>query len=314
VADHWYVASQLWADAELLRATAGQPATAPAEAQAACHLAKGLAFLDRLRDGGGYLARSAPDGSNVAGGLHYADDNAVAGLTLLAVAEVTADPTARQGYLEAARSVAAFLTTSGLWDETFGGGFWWNSNKGDRWEGKPAQSNALAALFFGRLHAATGGETYRAWALRTLVWLDAVLYDPDTRLYRWSVRYEDMRNRTGGPIFYSRYFNYDQALAIEAQIVAARLDGRLDRLDRARDVGRVMHAGLWDPTHGGYNLEVGVDRIYASYGAWASFGHLALYDLDGDPSWLELARANADASTSCSAEPTAATAIASSGA
>ena len=311
VADQWYVASQLWADAELLRATAEDrarssirqtgassehAATADAgDAEARCHLAKGFLFLDRLLDAGGYYARAAPDGSNVAGGLHYADDNALAGLSLLAAAEVETDSVARQGYLDAARSVATFLATSGLWDETFGGGFWWNSNKGDRWEGKPAQSNALVALFFARLATATGDDTYRDWAVRTLDWLDAVLYDPSTRLYRWSVRYEDLRNRTGGPILYSRYFNYDQALGIEAQIEAARLDGRADRLDRARDVGRVMHAALWNPTHGGYSLEVGVDRIYASYGAWASFGHLALYDLDGDPTWLEMARQNADA-------------------
>ena len=288
VADQWYVASQLWADAELLRA-------ADHDAETRCHLAKGLLFLDRLRDGGGYLARAAPDGSNVAGGLHYADDNALAGLSLLAAAEVEADPAARQRYLDAARAVATFLTTGGLWDDVFGGGFWWNSNKGDRWEGKPAQSNALAALLFARLYATTGDLTYGAWAVRTLGWMDTLLYDPNTRLYRWSARYEDMKARTGGPVLYSRYFNYDQAIVIEAQILAARYDGRADRLDRAREIGRVMHAGLWNATHGGYNLEVGVDRIYASYGAWASFGHLALYDLDGDPAWLDYARANADA-------------------
>ena len=288
VADQWYVASQLWADAELLRVT-GQ------DDEARCHLAKGFLFLDRLRDGGGYLARAAPDGSGVAGGLHYADDNALAGLSLLAAADSEADPAARQRYLDAARDVAAFLTTGGLWDETFGGGFWWNSNKGDRWEGKPAQSNALAALLFARLYAMTGDHASGAWAVRTLGWMDALLYDPDTRLYRWSARYEDMKARTGGPILYSRYFNYDQAIAIEAQILTANFDGRADRLDRAREIGRVMHAGLWNGTHGGYNLEVGVDRIYASYGAWASFGHLALYDLDGDLAWLEMARLNADA-------------------
>lgn len=311
VADQWYVASQLWADAELLLASAGPPRPVPgrsgdlwwsadqrggpATTEARCHVTKSLLFLDRLRDAGGYLPRSAPDGSNVARGLHYADDNALAGLALLAAAAVESDPSTRQRHLQTARDVATFLTTSGLWDEMFGGGFWWNSNKGDRWEGKPAQSNALAALFFARLWAATGDEAHARWAIRTLGWLDAVLYDPSTRLYRWSVRYEDMKNRTGGPIFYSRYFNYDQAIALEAQITVARIDGRADRLQRAREIGRVMHDSLWSTTHGGYNLEVGVDRIYASYGAWASLGHLALYDLDGDPAWLELALKNADA-------------------
>jgi hypothetical protein len=311
VADQWYIVSQLWADAELLRATARQstraagsgaaPGSEPDEPGGArdeetrCYLARGFLFLDRLRGDGGYYARAAPDGSSVERDVHYADDNALAGLSLLAAAAVEPNPLVRQHYLDGARSVATFLTTSGLWDETFGGGFWWSSNKGDRWEGKPAQSNALAALFFARLGAATGDDTHSAWALLTLGWLDAVLYDPDTRLYRWSARYEDLQHRSGGPILINRYFNYDQAIAIEAQLAVARFDGRADRLDRAREIGRVMHGALWNADHGGYNLEVGVNRIYESYGAWASFGHLALYDLDGEPSWLEMAEANADA-------------------
>jgi len=322
VADQWYVASQLWADSALLSASvptaaltgtpltgddgtltdgsrgggAGTDAAMSEHHRAArCLLAKGFLFLDRLRDAGGYYPRAALDGSDVVRGVYYADDNAVIGLSLLAAAEVEADHVTRQQYLDSARSVAAFLATSGLWDDTFGGGFWWNSNKGDRREGKPSQANALAALFFARLAAATGDATYGAWASQTLDWLDAALYDPSTRLYRWSVRYQDPRNRSGDAVFANRYFNYDQAIAIEAQIMTARLDGRTDRLDRARDLGHVMHAALWNNANGGYHLEIGIDRIYASYGAWASFGHLALYDLDGDPAWLDLATLNANA-------------------
>jgi uncharacterized protein YyaL (SSP411 family) len=287
VADQWYVASQILADAELLHSDQDDDAR--------CHLAKALQFLGRLRENGGYAARAAPDGSAIAPGPFYADDNALAGLSLLAAADVETNPPARQADLDAARSVADFLTTSGLWDETFGGGFWWNTNRGDRPEGKPAQSNALAALFFARLHVATGDENARVWSLRTLDWLDATLYDPDTRLYRWSARYQDPQHHAGGPVLANRYFNYDQAIAIQAQIAAARLDARPDRLERAREVGQAVQAAFWNAARGGYNIEVGVDRVFASYGAWTSFGHLALYDQDHDPAWLALAQRNADA-------------------
>jgi hypothetical protein len=38
-----------------------------------------------------------------------------------------------------------------------------------------------------------------------------------------------------------------------------------------------------------------VDQVYASYGAWTSLGHLALYAADADPAWLSLATDNASA-------------------
>src|ERR671932_15892 len=71
---------------------------------------------------------------------------------LLAAAERPPDSALQQHYLYAARRTAAFLLQSGLWDDTFGGGFWWNTNRGDTAEGKPAQSNALAAQFFAQLY------------------------------------------------------------------------------------------------------------------------------------------------------------------
>jgi len=81
-----------------------------------------------------------------------------------------------------------------------GGGFWWNTSRGASSEGKPAQTNALAALFFGRLYATTGDESYRSWLLRTLLWMDTILYDPAKHLYHWSVSYQDLANKTGAVI------------------------------------------------------------------------------------------------------------------
>ena len=313
--DEWYVASQLWADAQLLAASMGRPpllaggARQPAEGlrlaalanepSGRCYLDKGFAFLERLWDPriGGYYPRFHLAQGQIDRETRYADDNALTGLALLAAAETASDATTRGRYLAAARREADFLLWSGLWDATFGGGFWWTTDRGDTDEGKPAQTNAIAALFLGRLHQATGVGAYRDAALRTLFWMDTALYDPSRDLYRWSVRYQDPAGRAGPMVRSPRFFNYDQGIAIEAQLVAARLDGEPGRLVRARELGRALHRDFWSQHGGGYNLQAGVEQVYTSYASWASLGHLALHDVDGDARWLDMARANATALT-----------------
>ncbi|MBV9545784.1 MAG: hypothetical protein JOY61_15545, partial [Chloroflexi bacterium] len=168
VTDQWYVASQLWSDALLLGVSPQPSGWDPVDAR--CYLDKGFVFLDRLWDysGAGYFARSNPVGTSVEDSPRYGDDNALSGLALLDAAISTTDPRAAQQYTHAARREADFLLQSNLWDETFGGGFWWNTGLGNSAEGKPAQTNALAALFFARLYAATGEASYRDWSQRTL--------------------------------------------------------------------------------------------------------------------------------------------------
>jgi hypothetical protein len=328
IVDEWYVASQLWADAALLPATGASrvpaalaslpvptassafalqrwlPPTGANAAETRCHLDKGFNFLDRLRDPttGGYYPRSDLTGTDVDRGARYADDTALTGLALLAAAKTTPDPTRQSRYLHSARRAAESLIAHGLWDDTFGGGFWWNTNKGDTPEGKPAQTNALAALFFGRLYQATGVHTYWAWALRTLHWLDATLYEPAWQLYRWSVHYADPAGRAGAVVRSDRYFNYDQSIAIEAHLLAAKLEGNWHHVRRAQAIGRALPPVFWNQERGGYNLEAGIQQVYTTYAAWASLGHLALYESDRDPRWLDLARANADALTAALGE------------
>jgi hypothetical protein len=319
IADQWYVASQLWADAVLLRVASrrtgnGEAQTANGEPQASgdggllvpgwdardtqCYLDKGFVFLDRLWDytSAGYFARANPVGGDVDRGARFTDDNLIAGLALLDAARASADDYAVRRYVHAARREADFLLleSAGLWDPTFGGGFWWNTGRGDSQEGKPAQTNALAALFFARLYEATNDVTYRDWALRSLLWLDTILFDPTRHLYRWSVSFADVSHRAGA-IVSQRYFNYDQAIAVEAQLAAQHLDNDRNRLIRARDIARSTHTAFWSADLGGYNLEAGVDQVFTSYGAWTSFGFFALFDVDQDPTWLELASQNVQA-------------------
>jgi uncharacterized protein YyaL (SSP411 family) len=286
IVDQWYVASQLWADALVLNS----------DEDSRCYVDKGFVFLDRLWDytNAGYFPRSNPVGTQVESKTRFGDDNSLGGLALLAAANATSDAASKQRYVHAATREADFLLQSGLWDTTFGGGFWWNTGRGDSPEGKPAQTNALAALFLASLYTATEDANYRDWALRTLLWLDTILFDPSKHLYRWSVAYRDIPARSGAVIS-DRLFNYDQGLAIQAQIAAYSLDGDANRLSRARDIGGAVRPVFWSDQLGGYNLEASVQQVFTSYSAWTSLGYLALYQLDADPAWLDLARENADA-------------------
>jgi hypothetical protein len=309
VVDQWYVVSQLWADAALLSSDhdrlrarpdvrlALRQARVPTwdERDARCHVDKGFVFLERLWDDeeGGYYPRSNPNGSKISRKEQFADDNALAGLALLAAAESADGRFEKDYYLYAAVLEAEYLQESGLWDDLFGGGFWWSTGMGDTEEGKPAQTNALAALFFARLYGVTGDPAHRDAALSTIGWLDAALFDPERNLYRWSVRYERPAEQAGGPVRSERFFNYDQGLAIEAQLAVAKLDGSQDRVARARAIGDSLHTAFWSRERGGYNLEAGVEQVYTSYAAWTSLGHLALHALDGDQRWLQMAQANA---------------------
>ena len=301
-ADQWYVASQLWADSLMLVGSSGEPTSAQADipgwdpSDTRCYIDKGFVFLDRLWDytSAGYFPRANPVGTNVESKVRFTDDNLIAGLALLDTARTTTDPLAVRRYIHAAQREADFLQGSGLWDTTFGGGFWWNTGRGDSEEGKPAQTNALASLFFARLYDATGDAGYRDWALRSLVWLDTILYEPSRNLYRWSVAFEDIPHRTGA-VTHTRYFNYDQGIAIEAQLEAIQLDGDASRLARAEGIGHATHDAFWSPDLGGYKLEAGIDQVYTSYGAWTSLGHLALFAQDSDQAWLDLVRSNTTA-------------------
>src|SRR5205823_11816738 len=123
-----------------------------------------------------------------------------------------------------------------------------------------------------------------------------ILYDPTRHLYRWSAAFANVPMRNGALIS-NRVFNYDQGLAIQAQLAAYELDGDPGRLARATDIGRAITPTFWSAELGSYNLEAGVPQVFTSYAAWTSLGHLALFQLDGDAAWIDQARMNADALT-----------------
>jgi uncharacterized protein YyaL (SSP411 family) len=268
--DQWHCVSQIGADIEMVRLGDGRYLPY-AEAT--------FTFMNKLWDGGnttgGYFATSKADGSNVETSTKYVDDNSLAGVTWLDAHEALTDPGRKAAYLASARSVANWLMYSGTWDTTYGGGFWWSTQKPD----KPTQSNALALRVFTRL-AAIGSEThYKDWATSIVTWLDGTMLDQATGLYAW--KYE-AGGRNGAK------FTYDQAIMIEALL-------DLNRLADAQKLADAMHTVLWDVTSGGYVISTEDHRLSPVFSAWASVALVRLFETDQDPKWLDRAVANADA-------------------
>ncbi|MCC7104237.1 MAG: AGE family epimerase/isomerase [Chloroflexi bacterium] len=288
--DAWYLVSQIWADLALART---------GDEAALCEALRGLTFLewfwDTRKPEGGYFPRLDIQGVQLQSSDKYVDDNAYAGMLWLEVARLATTPHERALALGRATAIADWLISAGVWDEVFGGGFWWNDRHGDSIEGKPAQTNALAAAELLGVYESTGAGRYRAWAVRTLQWLDNRLWDSEASLYRYSVHYQDLVERQG-EVVEDRFFNYDQGIAIEALLVAERLfDGRGAFSGRARAIAERIDPTFWDPALGGYRLEAGVPGVFVVYSAWLTPSFLALYAFDHDPRWLDRARGNTDA-------------------
>ncbi len=96
--------------------------------------------------------------------LRFYDDNGWWGLAWLAAYDLTGD--AR--YLQAGRTIFANLLTA--WDDTYGGGVWWNNDRGY----KNAITNELFLALAARLHQRSPGTgEYLDWAQREWNWFIA---------------------------------------------------------------------------------------------------------------------------------------------
>jgi predicted alpha-1,6-mannanase (GH76 family) len=92
----------------------------------------------------------------------YYDDNGWWALAWVAAYDLTRD----ERYLNAARTI--FAHNEAGWDDTCGGGLWWNEKR----RYKNAITNELFLTLAALLHQRTpGGGGYRDWALREWAWL-----------------------------------------------------------------------------------------------------------------------------------------------
>jgi predicted alpha-1,6-mannanase (GH76 family) len=98
---------------------------------------------------------------------HFYDDDGWFLNAWLRVYDVTGDPR----YLDEAKALFAGMTQG--WDDVFGGGLWWNKDRGY----KNAITNELFLLAAARLHRRAGNGTgegsYHDWAFRGWNWFEA---------------------------------------------------------------------------------------------------------------------------------------------
>jgi uncharacterized protein YyaL (SSP411 family) len=246
---------------------------------------KTFKWLDNLWDktdvNGGYFAFANLDGSGSAG-IKYIDDNSLTGVIFLEAYNVTSG-SIKQQYLDKAKACANWIINSGLWDNNFGGGFWWNTDK----PVKSTQTNGLVLQLFLRLYDITHESIYKDWADSVNNWLRSIMYDASTGLFFW--QYDNTGKK------YPTIFTYDNAIMIEAYLLYADVMHDNSYLSKAQALGNAMNKTLWNGNHNVYEFNTDDARITPAWCGWASQAMIKLYEADKNISWLAYAKGNIDA-------------------
>jgi uncharacterized protein YyaL (SSP411 family) len=210
------------------------------------------------------------------------DDNALTGMAYLAAYDVTRGGQ-KADYLKAAEECASWVLHSGLWDNSFGGGFWWNTEK----SAKPTQSNGLVLQLCLRLYGITGEPAYRHWADSINSWLNERMYNSSDGLYIWQIE-------KGGKVD-SQEFTYDNAIMTEADLLYDKYGREAGYLARAQALGHAMIRTLWNGAHNVFIFNTADLRVNPTYCGWASQAMISLYEADHNENWLSYAKGNIDA-------------------
>jgi len=274
----WYNVSQIYADAAMVKI---------GETDHATYMNDSFNWMSHFWDDaspiGGYYAFVRIDGSGKGSDtLKYIDDNSLSGVVYLDAYEVSTGAQ-KTAYLDKARACANWLIKSGTWDNTFDGGFWWNTQR----TAKPTQSNGLAMQLFTRLYAITGEAVYREWASAVDKWLSAKLYESSTGLFVWQI------DRAGKR--FTEKFTYDNAILIEAFLRYGEAMKDDSYRVKAQALGNAMNRTLWDKTHNAYIFNTADRRITPAWCGWGSQAMIKLYEADQNTSWLGYAQGNIDA-------------------
>ena len=271
----WYNVSQIYADAAMVGA---------GQTKHLAYMNNTFKFMENMWDKndlrGGYFASVNLDGSG-AGGDKYVDDNALSGMVYLEAYEVTTGAD-KQAYLAKAKACGDWLINSGLWDNVYGGGFYWNTLKPE----KPTQTNGLTLQLFLKLYSLTGESIYRDWARQVDAWLNAKMYDPITGLYIWKI------DGAGEGKKHLDKFTYDNAIMVEACILYSKIMNDPSYLTKAQNLGKAMNVTLWNSAWKGYIFNTNEARINPAWCAWGSQAMIRLYEAYKNESWLTYAREN----------------------
>jgi uncharacterized protein YyaL (SSP411 family) len=270
----WYQISQILADAEMVR---------QADTRYAPYMNNTYAWMANMwhkTATGGYYASANLNGSGAAGDK-YVDDNALTGVTYLECYNVTTG-TQKTNYLNSAKATANWLMNSGMWDNTFGGGFWWNTTK----PLKPTQTNGLAMQLFIRLYGITGQTYYLNWANSVRTWLEANMLDATDGLFIWQIEANGTRR--------SEKFTYDNAIMIEAYLDFYKVTGNNTYRMKAINLAIKLNSKMWDPTRNVYKFNTNDPRVNPAWCGWASQAMIKLYKSDPNTAWLDYAQKNID--------------------
>lgn len=271
----WYNTSQIYADATFVKY---------GDSRYTQYMNNTYSWMSNMWDGanlnGGYFAQANVDGSG-ASGDKYTDDNSLTGIIYLDCYDVTIGTT-QTNYLNSAKACANWLMNSGQWDNTFGGGFWWNTKKQE----KPTQTNGLAMQLFLRLYQITGQAYYKDWANSVKAWLETYMLDSSDGLYCWQYTHDGVRH--------AEKFTYDNAIMIETDLLYAQVMNNSLYTTKAQNLGIKMNSKLWNNTYRVYIFNSSDPRINPAWCGWGSQAMIKLYQADGNIAWLDYAQQNID--------------------
>jgi uncharacterized protein YyaL (SSP411 family) len=271
----WYNASQIYADAAMIAA---------GDASYLTEMNQSFKWMENMWDKsdpkGGYFAFAHLDGSG-SSGTKYVDDNSLTGMAYLDAYEVTSG-TDKAAYLDKAKQCANWLIQSGLFDATYGGGFWWNTER----KVKPTQTNGVALQLFSKLYVITSDKIYLDWATSVNTWLNSKMYDSATGLYVWQFEETGIRNNA--------IFTYDNAIMVEAFLLYAQATKDNSYVSKAQAVGNSMNRTLWDAAHNVYIFNTSDRRVTPAWCGWGTQAMIKLYQTDNNAMWLTYAKGNID--------------------
>jgi hypothetical protein len=273
----WHDASQILANAAML----------PDDDRAYDSTLATIRFMKNLSASGspitGYCPSADVDGTHLDGAIQYVDDNTLTGNAFVEASQVIKSRDSAE-LVKTADLVAFWLLHANLWDDTFGGGYWWNTAH----PYKPAQSNGLALQLFLRLYVGTGRAEHLDHAQRTYDWLRATLLDRDG-LYAVKVG--------PGGVDHTK-FAYDQAIMIEAELLmhhATQHTTHASHIERAQQLAAALKGKLWDPIFGGFLVNTNQPLMRSPvFCGWVTQALVRLYETDRDQAWLGDAQANVD--------------------
>lgn len=211
----------------------------------------------------------------------YYDDNGLVGLAYVAAYGVTRNP----AHLEKAKQVMTFILSG--WRPDHDGAVSWLEGVENQ---KPGCANGKAMLLALNLYGATGDPYYLTAGRRFYDWMEAYLHDPELDIV-WNSWLTQPEARLDKAVY-----SYNTGLLLQGAVALYGYTGDRVYLDNARRLAEGARKFYLPETEDGAAANRDLPWFYLVL----LRGYQALYDLDGDPKyvdifirWMDWARRNA---------------------